>query len=295
MVDFTTDFRPGVFVRRPESFSAKLPDGGPDNSRNSQFVGRNLGSGLVGPGLDLGFGRARNRPPAQVSVDLSNGARQALYGSERALELAKDFNAARLGRSAGRRLGRFFEGFSRDFGDPAEKIEKTARRVEKLTQDLERRFGRHFETVLSRLESGRNGGFRSVEASYSQIDISLVVESTLLSVVKDGEESLLRLDKVQLSLQAVQVEAGITVRDGIGFAPKTPLFELPKGLTASQIADRLIATFGTSSVSAALETSEIQLDLSRTVFAQRIEGEAEAGGDTPVEAGEKEGAVDVVA
>lgn len=284
MVEFSPDIRPDVFVRR-----SGLKTGTTLDLLRSDQTGNGLGSWRG----DTVF---RGGPfSGSSAVELSEGARQALYGSERALELARDFNAARLGRPARRRLGEFFQGFARDFGAVARDIDKTARRIERLTEDLDRRFGDLADRVFARLDSGSSGGFRTTEVSLSEVRFSLQVENTLLTVVKDGEASLLRLDQVQLSLEAVRVETGVSVRDRVGVSPKTPLIELPKGLTASQIVDRLIATFGSSSVSASVEKQEIQIALSSTVFTATAAGGDVDGKQNSAGEDEPEGGVDVVA
>lgn len=262
MVQFLSDIRPDAFVKRPGTVSTPaarlLTNGDGDAGQAGRFA-------------------------SASAVQLSEGARLALLGSERALELARGFNEARqsdadrFGRPARRRLGQFLGDFGRDFGAAARDIDKTARRIERLTADLDRRFGELAGRIFSRLDSGLGGGFRTTEASFSQVSLSLEVESTLLTVVKDGEQSLLRLDKVELSLSAVQIETSVSVRDRVGFSPRTPLFELPPGLSAGEIADRLIKTFGSSAASAEVSAEQINLDLSATVFTAAVDVAANGG------------------
>lgn len=264
MVDLTSDIRADIFVRRARDL--------PNKSTNP------LRPAPKGPGY-FGLAGGRGSFPNAASIDLSDGARLALYGSERALELARDFNAARLGKPARRGLGQFFDGFARDLGATARDLDKAARQIDRLTHDLDRRFGDLADRIFGRLDSGLGGGFRTADFSYTEVNFTLQVDSTLLAIVKDGEQSLLRLDKVQLSLEAVQINGSVAVRDKFALKPKTPLVEFPEGLTASQIVDRLIAAFGTSSVTASLETQEIQIDLSQTIFSA-------AASDAPAEPGE---------
>ena len=281
MVEFLSDIRPDLFVRRSGNFS----DIAGNPFRTAQGDGRDAAGARRGPFAGL--------PPS--AVELSDGARQALRGSERALELARDFNASRLGRPARRRLGEFFRGLTRELGASERDVDRTARRIGQLTEDLDRRFGDLAQRILGRLDSGFGTSLRSTEFSLSQISFSLQVDTTILSVVKDGEASLLRLDQVQLSLQATQIEGSLSVSEGFGFAPGTPLFELGERETATDIVDRLIGLFGTSTVTSRIEAQELELDLSTTVFSTQGAGlspdEGEEGPDLP----EPEGGVSLVA
>ncbi len=282
MVEFLSEVRPDIFVRRPANFSNSA--GNP--FRRGQEGDQANGSDATG---------ARRRLFAGISVELSDGARQALRGSERALELARDFNASRLGRPARRRLGEFFGGLTRELGASERDVDRTARRIARLTDSLDRRFGDLAERILGRLDPGFGASARSTEFSYSQISFSLQAESTLLAVVKDGEQSLLRLDQIQLSLQATQIDGSVSVREGFRVAPRTPLFELGQGQTATEIVDRLIEVFGTSSVTSRLEAQEIELDLSTTVFTAQGVGSQPDEGDEPTDLPEPDGGVSVVA
>lgn len=278
MVEFVSQIRPNLFGKRvfdiADSTSLTKPRTAQTNASSiprSPFLD-GLGAGRDGAGL--------RRGPFAGTVELSDGARQALLGSETALELARDFNAARLGRPARRRLGAFFRGFSKELGASERNIEQTARRITRLTEDLDRRFGDLAERVLGRLDAGRSGNgldgsVRSTEFSFSQVSFSLQVDTTIISILEDGETSALRLDQVQLSLQAVHIEGSVSVREGVAYAPKTPLFELRDGETLTDIADRLIKVFGTKSVSTQLAAQQIELDLSTTVFT--AQGPALAG------------------
>lgn len=288
MVEFLSDIRPGVFVRRPGIF--------PDNRKLPGIGGEPLPNGL-GSRRDEALSRRGPFGGAQ----LSDGAKQALRGSEYALELARDFNAARLGRSARRRLDTFFRGFSRDLGASERDIGKTARRIAKLTADLDRRFGdladRRFgdlaDRVFGRLDSDLGGAVRSADFSFSQLEFSLQIDRTVLSVVKDGEESLLRLEKLELSLRAVRVDGSVSAREGISLEPEAPLFDLSEERTAANVADRLIEIFGTSSVSTRFEAQSIELDLSTTVFQAAAGLPADADEETGPSA--PDGGVSVVA
>ena len=258
MVEFSSLFSPDVFVRRPTDIS-NLAEGRSDRSRRDDA-------------------RARSARP-----ELSDGARQALRGSERALELARDFNAERLGRPARRRLGAFFQGLGRELGGAERDIERTARRIAGLTDDLGRRFGAF------------GASLQSSEFSISQVSFSLQVDTTLLAVVEDGEASFVRLDQIQLSLQAVQIEGSVSVAEGFAIAPRTPLFGLAPGDTPSDAADRLTGIFGASAVSTQLEAREIELDLSTTVFQTGTIDLAGLENGSPASDEVAEGGVSVVA
>lgn len=286
MVEFVSQIRPNLFGKRvvniADSASFTKTRTAPTNASN--FI-RNPFLGGLGGRDDAEL----RRGPFAGSVELSDGARQALLGSETALELARDFNAARLGRPARRRLGEFFRGFSKELGASERNIEQAARRIARLTEDLDRRFGDLAERVLGQLDAGRSsnglgGSVRATEFSFSQVQFSLQVDTTIFSILEDGETSALRLDQVQLSLQAVQIEGSVSARKGVAYAPKSPLFELRDGETLTDIADRLIKVFGTKSVSTQLAAQQVELDLSTTVFT--AQGSALAGSADGEAAGE---------
>ncbi|RVU35874.1 hypothetical protein EOI86_11470 [Hwanghaeella grinnelliae] len=274
MVEYMSQIRPNLFGQRLANFAdnASLTKPRTATTIASNFTRNPFRDGLGARPDDAGL----RRGPFGGPVELSDGARQALLGSEKALELARDFNAARLGRPARRRLGDFFRGFSKELGASERNIEQTARRIARLTEDLDRRFGDFAERVLGRVGAGPGGSVRSTEFSVSQVSFSLQVDTTIFSILEDGETSALRLDQVQLSLQAVQIEGSVSVREGVAFAPKTPLFELRDGETLTDIADRLIKVFGTKAVSTEFATQQVELDLSTTVFT--AQGSALAGG-----------------
>ncbi len=295
MVEYLSQIRPNLFGKRVVNIADSTALTKP---RTASTIASNLAGNPFRDGPDARRDAAGlRRGPFAGSVELSDGARQALLGSEKALELARDFNAARLGRPARRRLGQFFRGFSKELGASERNIEQTARRIARLTEDLDRRFGDLAERVLGRLDAGRLGGglggsVGTTAFSLSQVSFSLQVDTTIFSILEDGETSTLRLDQVQLSLQAVQVEGSVSVRERVGYAPETPLFELRDGETLTDIADRLIKIFGTKSISTQVSAQQVELDLSTTVFtAQGVaQGSGQGSGQGSALAGSAEGA-----
>ena len=279
MVPYASEIRQDLFVRRPgallEQSKNRLRSGLGDG-RNDDRVRRGAFAG-------------------EASVNLSDGARQALRGSERALELARDFNAARLGRPARRRFGEFFQGFSRDLGASERDIERVARHIGRLTDDFDRRFGDAAERIFGRLGNDLGGSFRSTEFSLSQISFSLQVDTTILSVVEEDKVSTLRLDQVQFSLQAVQIDGRVSTSEGFAVEPEIPLFSLPDGETASDVTKRLAGIVGASAVSTELEARQIELDLSTTIFTQAAAGLVDGADEAADGAAGADGGVSLVA